>query len=74
VDDFYNSIFRTLLTFMMENSHNITAATHLLFIAKNLSGSATTHQRRRNGLFRAHRAAYGDRVRGDDPTRPARRR
>src|SRR3546814_13257070 len=36
VDDFYNSIFRTLLTFMMENSHNITAATHLLFIAKNL--------------------------------------
>ena len=36
VDDFYNSIFRTLLTFMMENPHNITAATHLLFIAKNL--------------------------------------
>ncbi len=36
VDDFYNSIFRTLLTFMMENPHNITPATHLLFIAKNL--------------------------------------
>jgi phosphate transport system protein len=36
VDDFYNSIFRALLTFMMENPHNITAATHLLFIAKNL--------------------------------------
>ena len=36
VDDFYNSIFRTLLTFMMENSQNIGAATHLLFIAKNL--------------------------------------
>ena len=36
VDDFYNSIFRTLLTFMMENPNNITAATHLLFIAKNL--------------------------------------
>ena len=36
VDDYYNSIFRTLLTYMMENPHNITAATHLLFIAKNL--------------------------------------
>jgi phosphate transport system protein len=36
VDDFYNSIFRTLLTHMMENTHNITPATHLLFVAKNL--------------------------------------
>jgi len=36
VDSFYNSIFRALLTFMMENPHNITAAAHLLFIAKHL--------------------------------------
>ncbi|MGI4877064.1 MAG: phosphate signaling complex protein PhoU [Janthinobacterium lividum] len=36
VDDFYNSLFRTLLTFMMENPHHITPSTHLLFIAKNL--------------------------------------
>nr|WP_232328756.1 phosphate signaling complex protein PhoU [Sphingomonas horti] len=36
VDDFYNSIFRTLLTFMMENPATIGEATHLLFIAKNL--------------------------------------
>jgi phosphate transport system protein len=36
VDDFYNSIFRTLLTFMMEDPQNITPATHLLFVAKNL--------------------------------------
>ncbi|SFR79493.1 phosphate signaling complex protein PhoU [Sphingomonas jatrophae] len=36
VDDFYNSVFRTLLTHMMENPHTITASTHLLFIAKNL--------------------------------------
>ena len=36
VDDFYNSLFRALLTHMMENPHTITAATHLLFIAKNL--------------------------------------
>jgi phosphate transport system protein len=36
VDDFYNSIFRALLTHMMENPQNITPATHLLFVAKNL--------------------------------------
>src|SRR3546814_14037403 len=36
VDDFYNSLFRTLLTYMMEHTNNITASAHLLFIAKNL--------------------------------------
>ena len=36
VDDFYNSIFRMLVTFMMENPQSIGAGAHLLFIAKNL--------------------------------------
>jgi phosphate transport system protein len=36
VDDLYNSLFRSLLTYMMENPHHITASAHLLFIAKNL--------------------------------------
>ena len=36
VDDFYDSVFRTLLTHMMENPHNIGQAAHLLFVAKNL--------------------------------------
>ena len=36
VDDLYNSLFRSLLTYMMENPHLITPSTHLLFIAKNL--------------------------------------
>jgi len=36
LDDFYESIFRTLLTYMMENSQNIGASTTLLFVAKNL--------------------------------------
>ncbi|MEO6256186.1 MAG: phosphate signaling complex protein PhoU [Sphingomicrobium sp.] len=36
VDDFYDSIFRTLLTHMMENPHTIGHAAHLLFVAKNL--------------------------------------
>lgn len=36
VDELYNSLFRELLTYMMEDPRNITAATHLLFIAKNI--------------------------------------
>jgi phosphate transport system protein len=36
VDDFYNSLFRSLLTYMMENPHHITPSAHLLFVAKNL--------------------------------------
>ena len=36
LDDFYDSIFRTLLTFMMENPHNIGQSAQLLFVAKNL--------------------------------------
>ena len=36
VDDFYDSIFRTLLTHMMENPQSIGPSAHLLFVAKNL--------------------------------------
>lgn len=36
VDSLYNSLFREMLTYMMENPQNITNATHLLFIAKNI--------------------------------------
>ena len=36
VDDFYDSIFRTLLTHMMEDPQSIGQSAHLLFIAKNL--------------------------------------
>ena len=36
VDDFYNSIFRTLVTYMYENPRSIGNAAHLLFVAKNL--------------------------------------
>ena len=36
LDDFYDSIFRTLLTYMMENPQNIGPSTTLLFVAKNL--------------------------------------
>jgi len=36
VDDFYDSIFRALLTHMMENPQSIGPSAHLLFVAKNL--------------------------------------
>jgi phosphate transport system protein len=36
VDAVYNSLFRELLTYMMEDPRNITFCTHLLFCAKNI--------------------------------------
>ena len=36
LDDFYESLFRTLLTYMMENPQTISACTTLLFVAKNI--------------------------------------
>ncbi|MGH6932843.1 MAG: phosphate signaling complex protein PhoU [Dongiaceae bacterium] len=36
VDEMYTSLFRELLTYMMEDQHNIGPCIHLLFIAKNI--------------------------------------
>ncbi len=36
VDDLYNTIFRELITYMMEDARSISCCTHLMFIAKNL--------------------------------------
>jgi len=36
LDELYTSLFREVLTYMMEDPRNITPCTHLLFIAKNL--------------------------------------
>ncbi|WP_419796641.1 MAG: phosphate signaling complex protein PhoU [Terasakiella sp.] len=36
VDQLHTSLFRELLTYMMEDPRNITSCTHLLFIAKNV--------------------------------------
>ncbi len=36
LDDVYNTVFRELITYMMEDPRTITACAHLLFIAKNL--------------------------------------
>jgi phosphate transport system protein len=36
LDEMYSGLFRELLTYMMEDARNITASTHLLFMAKNI--------------------------------------
>jgi phosphate transport system protein len=36
VDAFYDSIFRNMVSFMMENPSTITSAAHLLFVARNI--------------------------------------
>ncbi|MEP9401821.1 phosphate signaling complex protein PhoU [Sphingomonas sp. VNH70] len=36
LDDYYNSIFRVLVTYMVENPKTISQVAHLLFVAKNL--------------------------------------
>jgi phosphate transport system protein len=64
VDQIYNGIFREMLTHMMEDPRNITAATHLLFMAKNLEriGDHTT-----NIAEVAHYAVRGDSLPEDRP-------
>ncbi len=64
VDEIYNGIFREMLTFMMEDPRNITAATHLLFVAKNLEriGDHAT-----NIAETVHYAVLGDTLPEDRP-------
>lgn len=68
VDDFYNSLFRTLLTYMMENPNAITPSAHLLFIAKNLEriGDHATNIAEMV-FFAATGEQLVDRPRGADP-------
>jgi phosphate transport system protein len=67
VDNFYNSLFRSLLTYMMENPHHITPSTHLLFVAKNLEriGDHATNVAEMV-YFSATGEHIGERPKGDD--------
>ncbi len=64
IDEVYNGIFREMLTFMMEDPRNITAATHLLFVAKNLEriGDHAT-----NIAEKVHYAVRGEAMLEDRP-------
>jgi phosphate transport system protein len=69
VDDFYNSIFRSLLTHMMENPHNITPATHLLFVARSLERIGDHATNVAEMVYFAATGDYlGDRAKGADTT------
>jgi phosphate transport system protein len=68
IDAMYNSIFRELLTYMMEDPRNIGLCTHLLFGAKNIEriGDHTTNIAE-NVYYLVHgRALIDDRPKGDD--------
>ena len=68
VDDFYDSIFRALLTFMMENPHNIGQSTHLLFVAKNIERVGDHATNIAEMVYYAATGDYlGDRPKGADP-------
>ncbi|NEU14559.1 phosphate signaling complex protein PhoU [Methylobacterium sp. BTF04] len=64
VDALYNSLFRALLTYMMEDPRNISFCTHLLFCAKNVEriGDHTT-----NIAETIHYLATGQTIDGDRP-------
>lgn len=63
-DAIFTGIFREMLTHMMEDTRNITAATHLLFVAKNLEriGDHAT-----NIAEIAHYLASGEILAGERP-------
>jgi phosphate transport system protein len=68
IDMLYNSLFREMLTYMMEDPRNIGVCTHLLFGAKNIEriGDHTTNIAE-NIHYLAHGVLPdGDRPKGDD--------
>ncbi len=67
-DALYTSIFRELLTYMMEDPRNITSCTHLLFVAKNLErvGDHATNIAEMTHFLVHGKAPAGERVKDDE--------
>jgi phosphate transport system protein len=67
LDEIYSSLFRELLTYMMEDPRNITASTHLLFIAKNIEriGDHVTNIAETIHFLVVGRPLLGERPKGD---------
>jgi phosphate transport system protein len=69
VDDFYNNIFRALVTYMMENPRHISEAAHLLFIAKNIERIGDHATNIAEMVYYAATGQYlPERERGEQPT------
>jgi phosphate transport system protein len=68
VDQLHTSLFRELLTHMMEDPRNITACTHLLFIAKNVEriGDHATSIAEQVHFFVHGKMPPDERLRGDE--------
>ena len=68
IDSMYNSLFRELLTYMMEDPRNIGLCTHLLFGAKNIErvGDHTTNIAENIHYLVHGTAITDDRPKGDD--------
>ena len=68
VDAMYTSLFRELLTYMMEDPRNITLCTHLLFCAKNIEriGDHATNVAETVHYIITGRKFEGSRAKGDD--------
>ena len=66
IDSMYNSVFRELLTYMIEDPRMITGCTHLLFIAKNVEriGDHST-----NIAENVHYLVTGDAISDERPKR-----
>ncbi|MDP4024250.1 phosphate signaling complex protein PhoU [Methylobacterium sp. NEAU 140] len=67
IDALYNSLFRELLTYMMEDPRNISFCTHLLFCAKNVEriGDHTTNIAETIYYLATGEALAGDRPKND---------
>ena len=70
IDAVNNSLFRELLTYMMEDPRNITFCTHLLFCAKNIErmGDHATNIAETVYYIAEGRALIDERPKGDDTT------
>ncbi len=68
LDTLYNSVFRELLTYMMEDPRNIGLCTHLLFAAKNIEriGDHTTNMAENIHFLVTGKTIDEDRPKADD--------
>ena len=68
LDELYNSVFRELLTYMMEDPRNIGLCTHLLFAAKNIEriGDHSTNIAENIHFLITGQVLGDDRPKGDD--------
>ena len=71
IDAIYNSLFRELLTYMMEDPRNIGLCTHLLFCAKNLEriGDHTTNIAETVHYLVLGKAIHVERPKGDETSK-----